>query len=145
MLQNNYKGRAEKFQTNNETQKSVSARSCHSTEPQSRNPSHQLKMKKGEKASIDYKKVVSKKKKYEWYHTEYNTAFLSNERKNKFNESEQSHSSCDQNCQSFKEKLEISYKKQHSLENTIEEYMVQNHKLQSLVKQGQQKFIDLQK
>lgn len=42
-------------------------------------------------------------------------------------------------------KLKAEYRKQHSLENTIEEYMVSNRKLQSILKQTQQKHYDLKK
>jgi len=56
-------------------------------------------------------------------------------------ESQGSNNDC---CNCYK-RLEIEFRKQHSLENTIEEYMVVNRKLHNILKQEKQKFFDLQK
>jgi predicted RNase H-like nuclease (RuvC/YqgF family) len=41
-------------------------------------------------------------------------------------------------------KLENQYKTHHSLENTIEEFTVENRKLQNLLKQQHKKYTELQ-
>ena len=41
--------------------------------------------------------------------------------------------------------LKISTNKQHSLENTIEEYIVENKRLQNLLKENKQKYSELLK
>lgn len=134
MLQNNYVDHSSSFNSRSNIHRSISAKSCRSTEPQSRNPSHQIPLHKPTQKSSE--RICE--------YTNANPAFLELKKPYKKcqNNPKLSSSYSRSHRASSSEllhKLEQEYQKQHVLENTIEEYMVSNRKLQTCLKQSQQK------
>lgn len=204
MLNNTKTDNSCSFNTKTDVHKSMSVRSCHSTEPQSRNPSHQMLFKNSysveRKNNLKSSALLMFKTSFAWillitchyiinlennqtkkqmnndYQTDWKISkaldqfWDNNALTNKFfdNPSTVYRESLNQSqkwfnwkqnqkgevkivwngdkdsCPSYK-KLKAEYRKQHSLENTIEEYIVSNRKLQSILKQTQQQHYDLKK